>query len=617
MRRVGLQLAIALVATGPGFAQQESPHVFKILVDGCPHQSIVQTGFRVEGVVGIVTALHGVANCTTINAASEAPADGSGERLQFLGLHIDRIDFRRDVAVLTSRDLQTAPAVGLRPSTDDLSSSDLRALGYALASAAQRSIEQLNVSTPATAELRDLLEPELVPLLAKRGSPDVDARVLNLEGQLVPGFSGAPILTSDGRVVAVGLGGLRGGTVGISWAAPWRDLELVDIGEGSGTEDLDRLARLSPSESNVFFSAVVGHEILPASPVAVLVRLLTADLTETATRVFPFNEVKVDHPVVLAPHSRNYKLRYEADPGFTFTEASLEIESQAHASQVQVEVVDGGSAIELAFTLESGPQVDRWRGWLVGRVVATRARTIPGGPVDLGTIQVSGQSSEYLLSGPPSDVAVEGVVLTDDAGRLLARGAPGEALRTPDNRLTFRVYEDDGVWLLAVAGPEGFPPPSFVSEFVYDLPDVQDPIFPVELLERRVEAGALPPEVADGLLRLTSVELGILEEEWPALRVRFTVNNVGRPPLALDLDERFFTLTSDSGDRAELRYFCCATIEGTVLRAGDQYPLEMIFVGDFGWLGKNNPIQALSLEVEGLLPVVREVWRIPLPAVAE
>src|SRR5690242_8402690 len=56
-----------------------------------PHR--VLTGFRVKGMRGIVTALHGVAHCGLI-----AAADDSG-RAVWTGLRIVRADVPHDVAV--------------------------------------------------------------------------------------------------------------------------------------------------------------------------------------------------------------------------------------------------------------------------------------------------------------------------------------------------------------------------------------------------------------------------------------------------------------------------------------------------------------------------------------
>lgn len=59
-----------------------------------------------------------------------------------------------------------------------------------------------------------------------RGSPLYNAKVLSIQGEIEPGHSGAPILDSKNRVLAIANGGLKGGTVGICWAIPINQVHL-------------------------------------------------------------------------------------------------------------------------------------------------------------------------------------------------------------------------------------------------------------------------------------------------------------------------------------------------------------------------------------------------------
>src|SRR5262249_54373265 len=60
--------------------------------------------------------------------------------------------------------------------------------------------------------------------------------------------SGAPVLDPQNRVVAVANGGLKAGTVGISWAIPYRDVRWERAASSAG------LAALSRHDSHVLFS---------------------------------------------------------------------------------------------------------------------------------------------------------------------------------------------------------------------------------------------------------------------------------------------------------------------------------------------------------------------------
>lgn len=56
--------------------------------------------------------------------------------------------------------------------------------------------------------------------LQKQKYPSPNAQILKIASIIQPGQSGAPLFTSDGKVVGVADGGLRGGTALINWAMP-------------------------------------------------------------------------------------------------------------------------------------------------------------------------------------------------------------------------------------------------------------------------------------------------------------------------------------------------------------------------------------------------------------
>lgn len=86
-----------------------------------------QTGFRVKDKKGIVTALHGVVGCKTINAE---PDDSGVDPLN--DLIITEVDIDRDMALLWSTELDVLPVVGygtvVDPKSDDYKG--LHVIGY-------------------------------------------------------------------------------------------------------------------------------------------------------------------------------------------------------------------------------------------------------------------------------------------------------------------------------------------------------------------------------------------------------------------------------------------------------------------------------------------------------
>lgn len=86
------------------------------------------------------------------------------------------------------------------------------------------------------------------------------------------------------------------------------------------------------------------------------------------TRSYEVRETKDDHPVALAPHSKVYEKKFVAEPGYRITGCTYAAESANKARDVACNIFDGGSRAVFSFRLESGPAIDRWRGWWGGSV---------------------------------------------------------------------------------------------------------------------------------------------------------------------------------------------------------------------------------------------------------
>ena len=81
-----------------------------------------------------------------------------------------------------------------------------------------------------------------------------------------------------------------------------------------------------------------------------------------------------NHPVVLGNYSRDYTAVFSAQANYRIASAEFKAESVNHlVSGPSIEKLDGGARVIMRWTLESGPAVDRWRGWLHGRLETTQA----------------------------------------------------------------------------------------------------------------------------------------------------------------------------------------------------------------------------------------------------
>lgn len=233
--KVALLIVAVLLVTAEGRAQDE--HIYLIKMFDCAHKPAErsQTAFRVRGEKGLVTALHGVADCQRITATNKK------------GLFLDRpltirkIDADSDVALLSSPELDGARDGGFEVANgvawESWKEVTIHGHPYGIGSLETK----LTLRNPPLRELKDLLTPEPLSILKERRSPNHRIKVLNLQGNVLPGHSGAPILDAQGRVVAVANGGLKEGFAGISWAVPYSDIEW----ESEGGR-LRSLAQLNP-----------------------------------------------------------------------------------------------------------------------------------------------------------------------------------------------------------------------------------------------------------------------------------------------------------------------------------------------------------------------------------
>ena len=193
------------------------PKVYRLT---CKPGNRISSGYdaHVDGVPGIITALHGVVGCDQISAWNLTQ--------QFFNLNLEKINIRKDLAFLTSSTVKSASRPAIRIDSEFIGR-QLQVVGYAQGISGQWS-QPLRPQPDPTMPLRYILPPQILLEFEKRQSPHPDETVLGLTGALQHGYSGAPILTENGTVVALADGGLGAGAFEIGWAIPVQNVQWDD-----------------------------------------------------------------------------------------------------------------------------------------------------------------------------------------------------------------------------------------------------------------------------------------------------------------------------------------------------------------------------------------------------
>lgn len=224
LRRPLALSTLAFLLASPLAVSGEPPsHIFEVVAAGCHKEPAerTQTGFLVRRRGGVITALHGVIGCSRITLRSSTDELHLSEPVQIVGVDIDS-----DAALLSSNELRIRSRIGLTETSQaDIAGAErVFVRGYPLGiKDLQTSLE---VRTPAITSLEAILPATVHSALAARGSPTLKLRILSIQGNLLPGHSGAPILNAAGSVLAMADGGLELGAQ-ICWAVPMSEIHFT------------------------------------------------------------------------------------------------------------------------------------------------------------------------------------------------------------------------------------------------------------------------------------------------------------------------------------------------------------------------------------------------------
>ncbi|MBI3790464.1 MAG: serine protease [Gemmatimonadetes bacterium] len=219
-------LALASVLTLPRGAdaqgQQErlAPSVVRVLVRTAKDSARAASGFVLQQPTFVVTSLHAVAG-RTLGILVEC-------RGQKVEARVARIHRASDLALLElQRPLEKCPVLQHR-TLDAAPLSDTRLLTFGFHEGAEGGTGRTMRKEYALKEnLAWLLNPQVKISLGRLGMPDTLLAVYYVQGGLLPGYSGAPVIDEQERLVGIVDGGLNQGQSGYNWVIPARNLPLL------------------------------------------------------------------------------------------------------------------------------------------------------------------------------------------------------------------------------------------------------------------------------------------------------------------------------------------------------------------------------------------------------
>ncbi len=343
MRALALLAAlVAALAAPPGQALDPATReavarsVVQVRARDCPDGDRAGSGFVYAEAETVVTSLHVVAGCRRLSVFLEK----HGGRV--LEASVARVLAGPDLALLAAPGAPGAP-LG-RSAAPPAVNEEVEALGYYLGVPSMDN-KPLRVTFGAT-RLGAMLPDALREELRRTRAIDIDLDILRLDGHLLPGLSGAPIVNARGEVVAVGSGGLQSGAASVSFGMPAQHLDALL----RSTESLAAAAQAPPG----LFAARLDPEGSAGAPGGAA-RLAQATLTCGG---LPFAEIGERSFADLAQSTD--------DPGglrYLLLQAELE-DAQLRAFRYRIwSPLDGGAAVAVpaSMTVSENP----WTGTCV------------------------------------------------------------------------------------------------------------------------------------------------------------------------------------------------------------------------------------------------------------
>lgn len=257
------------------------------------------------------------------------------------------------------------------------------------------------------------------------GNDDSDRDLFQTDARLTPGYSGAPIFSSKGFLIAVAVSGVTdmllpdGSTIrveGINDLIPIAKLANSPVGqwliqhstaecwrETNTMPTADQFAWTSAPITPTAVAAAVGAPVglggarseqysavvgggptasLPpstvvsrapaASPISAASPATLPALPESLSIDQTVSQTMNEHRAAVS--SRLFQRTFKPERGYLLEQCQIELSSANRETGVQCDVAADRKTATLRFNLTSGPVYDRWRGWLMATVSLSQKR---------------------------------------------------------------------------------------------------------------------------------------------------------------------------------------------------------------------------------------------------
>ena len=189
-----------------------APSVLRVVAQGCTGEEPARagSGFAWPTPNQVVTDLHVVIGCKTISVGYQEIDDRPA--------HIARVLRAADLVLLAVDHPPAVPALPVAATPPQVGAT-VDVFGFALGQPTRDTHPlRLTFANQEAPKLADVLPDAERADIRNVGFPALETEVLRLDGNLLPGHSGAPLINAEGQVVGIGSGGLERGAVGVGWA---------------------------------------------------------------------------------------------------------------------------------------------------------------------------------------------------------------------------------------------------------------------------------------------------------------------------------------------------------------------------------------------------------------